>query len=332
MKYGYLLIIFGTLFFARSSIAENDPDFKPEKSAFAKVHSNFHLGISSSDQNSAFEITRAYLGYRHHFDESFSAIVKMDIGSPDDVSDYSRLRRYAYFKTAALSYQYKNLTLNFGLIDLYQFKTQENFWGKRYIYKSFQDQHKFGSSADIGLAVLYKINEKLSCDFVVVNGEGYKSLQSDNTYQTAFAITYRPTDFFITRIYYDYTDKSIIQNNFAAFIGFNYSKYSLGVEYNYDRNSNFYENRNLSGYSVYGSYTIFRNFDIFARYDILRSNKLDNSEIPWNLNDDGSAIITGIQYKPNNNVKLSLNYQDWYPYANDKPNLAYLYFNVEFSF
>jgi hypothetical protein len=327
----YLFLI-GSLLVMQFVMASNDPDFEAESDAFAKIYSNFHLGISNSDQNSAFEITRAYFGYKHNFDEAFSATVKLDIGSPDDVSDYSRLRRYAYFKTAALTYMHKNLTVNFGLIDLYQFKTQEKFWGKRYIYKSFQDEHKFGSSADIGLAVLYTINSKLSCDFVVMNGEGYKSLQADNTYQTSIGITYKPLDFLITRLYYDYTDKSIIQNNFSAFIGFDYSKYKLGFEYNFDNNSQFYENRNLTGYSIFGAYTFKQNIELFARYDILRSNELNNSEIPWNLSNDGSAIITGIQYKPHEKVKLALNYQDWYPYASDEPNLAYIYFNVEFSF
>jgi len=325
-------VLIGIFLLFNNVYAIDDPDFEPQRNAFARVHSNFHLGISHSDQNSAFEITRAYLGYQHNFDQSFSAVVKLDIGSPDDVSDYSRLRRYAYFKTAALSYNYNKLTVNFGLIDLFQFRTQEKFWDKRYIYKSFQDEHAFGSSADIGLALIYNVSEKISCDFVVINGEGYKSLQSDNTYQTALGITYKPADFITTRIYYDYTDKSTIQSNFAAFIGFDYSDYKIGLEYNFNHNSDFVQERNLNGFSFYGSYHVFKSVELFARYDVLRSNKPDNTDIPWNLNSDGSAIITGFQFKPHKYVKLSLNYQDWYPYAADEPNLAYIYFNVEFSF
>lgn len=327
-----ILLLLGSVILAINIYSQEDTDFEPQKNTFAKIHSNFHLGISNSDQNSAFEITRAYFGFKHRFDQSFFATVKLDIGSPDDVSDYSRIRRYAYFKTASLTYVYNKLAINFGLIDLYQFKVQEKFWGKRYIYKSFQDEHKFGSSADIGVAFLYNFNDIITCDLVIMNGEGYKNLQSDNTYQTALGITINPFDFLTTRFYIDYTDKSVTHNNFGAFIGFNYSKYKLGVEYGFDRNSNFYEHRNQNGYSVFGSYSIHQNFELFARYDVLRSNTLSGNEIPWNLSNDGSAIITGIEYRPHKKVKLALNYQDWYPYASDASNLAYLYFNVEFSF
>lgn len=40
--------------------------------------------------------------------------------------------------------------------------------------KSFQDEYKFGSSADLGVSVAYKFNKVVSADVIVANGEGYK--------------------------------------------------------------------------------------------------------------------------------------------------------------
>ena len=74
------------------------------------------------------------------------------------------------------------------------------------------------------------------------------------------------------------------------------------------------------------------NFQVFARYDFLVSNTLPEETAPWNLSEDGSAIITGIQYQPVKHIKTSINYQDWYPYAGNLENKSYIYFNVEFSY
>ena len=63
----------------------------------------------------------------------------------------SDLERVAYIKNAMLSWKTGNFTLDFGLIGLEQFNVQEKFWGYRYIMKSFQDEYKFGSSADMDL-------------------------------------------------------------------------------------------------------------------------------------------------------------------------------------
>lgn len=327
-----IIMIFAFVIHTNTCVAEEDSDFEPSKSVFAKINSNFHIGLTNCDHNSAFEITRAYLGYRHNFDTHFSATIKLDIGSPNDDSQYSLLRRYAYFKTAALTYKKNKLTINFGLIDLYQFKLQERFWGYRYIYKSFQDEYKFGSSADIGANIQYKINDNISVDGTICNGEGYKSLQNDNTYKQAFGTTISLLNNFTFRFYCDFTTKSETESTFSSFIGYKTDRYNFAAEYSYRNNNDFRKNYNHSGYSIYGSYNITDNINLFARFDRIESNILINFENPWDLNKDGSAIISGIQYTPINRIKIALNYQDWYPLAQNIENYKYIYLNVEFSF
>jgi hypothetical protein len=144
-----------------------------------RVFADFYKGLNKVDNSTAFEIKRVYLGYRGRINEYFSAEAKLDIGSPEDLSQYSLVRRYAYFKTAELRYKKDRLTLHLGLFNTLEFNLQEKAWGYRYLYKSFMDEHKFGPSADIGIGAEYKLNEYFNFDLVISNGEGYKNLQSD---------------------------------------------------------------------------------------------------------------------------------------------------------
>ncbi len=79
-----------------------------------RIFANFYTGIAKGDKTSAFEVRRAYLGYKTQISRDFTAEVKLDIGSPNDLSEYSRIRRYAYFKTAALYYQHGKVFLSLG--------------------------------------------------------------------------------------------------------------------------------------------------------------------------------------------------------------------------
>ncbi len=298
-----------------------------------KIFSNFHFDLLSEEHESAFAVERAYFGYDYWLSENFSVKLKLDIGSPNQESSYDILKRYAYFKNAALIYKKNNLTLSFGLIDLYQFKVQEKFWGHRYIYKSFQDEHKFGNSADLGASIQYKLNNFITADYSLVNGEGYNQLQTDNSYKSAIGLTIKPIKAITVRLYADYIEHEEIQSTWSAFLGYQLNEIlTFGFEYNYQLNNKFVKDYNLSGLSTYASYQIFEKWELFARYDKLWSNTLKDDPYQWNINKDGSAIIAGIQYSPIKNINVAANYQDWYPYAQNIDNQSYFYLNLEFQF
>ena len=92
----------------------------------------------------------------------------MDIGKSSNVSDYQRI---AYIKNAQISWETGDWPFNGGLISTTQFNMGEKHWGYRYLYKSFQDQYKFGNSADLGVSATRKHANWLSLDAIVVNGE-----------------------------------------------------------------------------------------------------------------------------------------------------------------
>jgi opacity protein-like surface antigen len=322
------------LFFSNNAFSqEQEETFKPSGKVYGKVFSNFHYQLFTDEQESAFAVDRAYFGYGHHLSKEFTVNLKLDIASPNQNSQDDILKRYAYFKNAALIYTKKNLQISFGLIDLFQFKVQEKFWGHRYIYKSFQDKHKFGSSADLGASLSYKLNDYISADLTVMNGEGYNQLQSDNAYKTGLGITITPIKNLTARLYADYIEREEIQTTWVAFLGYKFKKLAkIGVEYNYQANNKYIKDQNLYGLSSYVSVNISEKWELFGRYDKLWSNKAFGDVTYWNINKDGSAIIAGIQFALHKNIKIAANYQDWYPYAENLDNESFFYLNLEYKF
>jgi len=242
-----------------------DSAFTPTGKFIGNVFSNFHIQMNSPELESAFEVQRAYLGYSYNMSENFSAVLKLDIGSPNQTSQYDLLKRYAYFKNAALVYTWNKLTLSFGLIDLFQMKLQEKTWDHRYIFQSFQDLYKFGSTADLGLSVDYKINDYVSSDFAIMNGEGYNQLQTDNSYKSALGISVYPIKNLIVRLYADYMEKDEIQTTWSSFIAYDFNKIaSIGIEYNLKLNYNYISDQKLNGLSTYVSYDISKMVEILV--------------------------------------------------------------------
>jgi hypothetical protein len=71
---------------------------------------------------------------------------------------------------------------------------------------------------------------------------------------------------------------------------------------------------------------------VFARYDQVYSNILPEEEVPWNLADDGSAVIAGVQFTPIPYIHMALDYQDWVEYAQNGDSSPFLYLNIEIVF
>jgi len=157
-----LMVVSSILVIAQDSSSE----FKPSGKAFIKVFTNYHSTFSAESVHNEFEIQRAYFGYGFKFSENFSGKVTLDVGSPG----VGKLDLTAYLKNAYFQYKKDQLSVKFGMIGLSQFGMQEKQWGGRYLYKSFQDQHKFGSSADLGIHAAYKLHKMFSIDASILNG------------------------------------------------------------------------------------------------------------------------------------------------------------------
>ncbi|MCK5822847.1 MAG: hypothetical protein KAG95_02520 [Bacteroidales bacterium] len=327
-----LFIIIFSVSLAQTQKSEEKKEFKPSGSPFIRVFSNFHADMTKNNESSAFELTRAYFGYKCNMSENFSAKLTFDVGNPKSSSS---LKMTAFIKTAALTYNNNkgNLTFNFGIICLNGYNLQRKYWDHRYIYKTIQNQNKFGYTADMGAGISYKINKLLSLDATVMNGEGYKNIQIDNTYKSGLGITISPTKNLVIREYVDLSAKSEAQYTISNFVGYKLKNHlTLGVEYVFQSNHNFVSNNNLSGFSVFVSYNINKNFQIFGRSDNLSSNKISDNLTAWNIAKDGKTIIGGVQYSPIKNVKIAANYQFRKPELSSLNNEPKIYLNFEYKF
>jgi hypothetical protein len=259
--------------------------------------------------------------------------INLDVGSPDDVSEFSKIRRYAYFKNACLTFRHSFLRIDFGLIDMQHFKLQEQFWGHRYIEKSFADRFRFGPSADLGIDIIFDIRKWLKVDLTFSNGEGYTNLQRDNILKAGLGLESELFDNFFMRLYSDLMGEDIIQSTGVIFFGYRFKDIlTAGAEFNWKVNEDYQAGNNRNGYSFYASGKLPYDLELFARYDFLESNIPEGEDVPWDLVDDGSAIIAGIQYQPIKRIKIALSYRDWYPYAKNLENETYIYLNMEFKY
>ena len=307
--------------------AQDTKTEEPKGKAIVQVFGNFHAGFGEQNTDMGFELDRSYLGYEYNFGNGLSAKAVIDIGKSSSVDDYHRI---AYIKNAMVSWKRGNLTLNGGLISTTQFNFQEKFWGYLYIMKSFQDQYKFGSSADLGISVAYKFADWISADAIIVNGEGYKKIQINDGLSYGLGVTLTPVKGFQIRLYGGLNDSGVEGKantvNMAAFAGYKHSKFTIGAEYNHMLNASFVEGKEQSGYSIFGSVKVAKFADIYARFDDLYSNN------DWNIAKDERAAIIGAQFKLGKYVKIAPNFRTSMPKADGTKSGYSAYVNCYFGF
>jgi len=307
--------------------AQENQNVEPKGKAIVQVFGNFNTGFGAESDQRGFALDRSYLGYQYNLGNGLSVKGVMDIGKSSDVSDYQRL---AYIKNAMLTWRTGRLTINGGLISTTQFKAQEKAWGYRYIMKSFQDEYKFGSSADMGLSADYKITDWLSADAIIVNGEGYKKLQKNDGLNYGVGVTLKPVKGLQVRLYGGLnegstdTDEDIL--NMAAAASYKNDVFSIGAEYNYMKNAKNVADADRSGYSVYATLNMPGDISLFARFDDLYSAD------DWNIASDEMAAIIGAQFKLGKYVKLAPNFRVSMPKSDGADNVYWAYLNCYFGF
>ena len=336
-------LLFVLIVMASAVTYSQESSEKPSGKVVGKVYFNYHADFTKgAEQFGAFELTRAYFGYQHNFNKKVSAKILLDAGKNSGGSSYT-----LFIKNAKLDYKANDwLKLTAGIFGMKQFKVQEDFWGYRYLYKSLEDEYKFGSSADVGVMASFKLHKKLHLDVLAVNGDGYRNLQDDsgkNRY--GINLIYYPIESLTLKAYYDTMKGDDIEDpdqittvgNIALFAGYKFTdRFKIGAEYNFMQNGVEFnkpsQDKDLKGYSFYSTYFINRKWNVFGRYDVVTSNKLPNETLGWNYEEDLKATIIGFEYKPIKGVNTSVNYR-YLNYEDETINNgSFVYLNLEFYF
>lgn len=297
-----LLVFISTLAHAQSK------DVITNGKMIINVFTNFHTGFGAHNDDRGFELDRSYLGYQCNLPGNLEVKAVMDIGQSKSVNDYHRI---AYIKNAQISWTTGKWKLSGGLIPTTQFNMQEKFWGYRYVMKSFQDEYKFGSSADLGISAAYEFSDDFSMDAIIVNGEGYKKVQVDDGLAYGLGMTLNVVDGLTLRIYGAMNettqDEQESTYNLATFVGYKNKDFSVGAEYNNYWNSGYLKDADQSGFSLYTSLKVNEKVKIYARADQL------NSKDDWNETADGTLGMAGVEIKLGRYVQLSPNFRLWSP-------------------
>jgi hypothetical protein len=321
----FLLVLTGNTYLSYSQDTIGlKPSGKPEVLIFTDLNSSFSGGKNLN----RFEITRAYFGYSYNFSPNWSGRLVFDVGNPGA----GKFQLTALLKYGYLQFQKSNLTAKLGMINTTQYDVQEKFWGYRYVLKSFQDQYNMGPSADLGFSAAYNFGSIVSADFIIQNGEGYKTLDVDSVLKTGLGLTITPIKNLLLRAYYDRMKKGqAIQQTTALMAGYSNSHFKLGGEYNFQTDNVLVNGNDFSGYSVYGSLYFNPSFDLFARTDCLTSEKNLQSN-PWNYSRDGRLYQGGIEYLPIKGLKIAPNFQLWQPRNSAEANIYSIFLNAEIRF
>ncbi len=285
----------------------NEAQTNKKGEAIIQVFMNFHSHFGENDngnnftkRNHGFELERVYVGYQYEIGKGFSIKGVLDMGAEN--GEYDRM---VYVKNALACYKNSWFAVNFGLISTTQFNTMEKQWGYRYIYKSFQDRYKFGSSADLGVSVAFKPLKWLAVDAIVVNGEGYKKMQKYDGLAYGLGASVMPVDGLTMRVYgsLNQHDNDSCSNiyNYSAFVGYNHKYFSFGGEWNGMYNYCGVLNQNMMGLSLFAKGRIKSVYEIFARYDYVMSN--------WSDGCNEHVVIAGAQFKLGKYVKLAPNFR-----------------------
>jgi hypothetical protein len=299
----------------------------------AEIFTDFHYFPKDTLRTSGYAINRAHLGYNYNSGNSITAVVMVNIGIPEELAEGSVSRRYAYFREASITYTGKKLTLNFGMINTRIFNYQQGFWGKRYLGPEYQNLYAYGSVADLGMVVDYRINSIVKVDFSLINGKGYSNVQFDNSLKAAIGINFSKSDNVLFRLYGDMMKPNgIMQTVLIAFAGYRNNMFSIGVEESYKSNADMIKGHNTWGFSATGAVFLNDKSEIFIRYDNSASATAEGETLPCFHSRDQVFFITGLQYTFTKNLRIALNYRGTNPYDTDRHYSSGYFVNAHFKF
>jgi len=321
----FLITLFCSIINSQSVVNQGRP--------VAEIYTDFHYTPNDTTKNTGFGINRAHLGYNYTPEGNFSALIMINIGTPEDLSDGAVPKRYANFREASVTYQKEKLELSFGMVSTRYASFQQGFWGKRYLGPEYQATYPYGSVADLGIVLDYKLSDLLNVDLSLLNGKGYTNIQFDNSLKTTIGLTISTPNKIFVRLYGDIMKpQGVIQTTLLMFAGHTNNRFSIGAEASYKTNLDLINGHNIWGISGTGSIFLNDKSEIFARYDYAASVIVPNEELHWNYIKDNTYFIGGIQHKLSDNLKIALNFRRQNPYNPGQKTSDAIYLNAHFKF
>ncbi len=299
-------------------MAQQEESFKPSGKPEVRIYTNFTSSFSDGDNFNKFDITRAYLGYIYNFSKNFRGRITYDVGNPGAGKNlYSGFLKFAY-----LQYHNEKFSMMGGMIPLYQYSITDEKWGYRYILNPYSSEYGFITPADLGIGAEYKFAPWLSADLILVNGEGFKTVEGDSTFKAGAAINIYPVENLLVRAYFDSMKKDEAnQQTTEVFAVYENKTFKLLGSYTHQNDHGLVLGNEYSGYTFSGSLFL-KNVTLIGRYDKLESVTKSSAIRPWNIAKDGQFFLAGFEFVPVKGVMVSPNYQGWKPADSNKPYIS----------
>lgn len=306
-------------------MAQQEENFKPSGKAEVRIFTNYTSSFSDGNNFNKFDVTRAYLGYIYDFSKNFRGRITYDVGNPGAGKNfYSGFLKFAY-----LQYKSDKFSLMGGMIPLYQYTLTDEKWGYRYILNPFHNEYSFGTPADMGIGAEYKFAPWMSADLILVNGEGFKTMEGDSAFKAGIGITVYPVKDLLVRGYFDTMKRAGVNQQTSELLAVYENKsFKLSASYNYQKDHGLVKGNDYSGYTFNGSLFL-KGITLIGRYDNLESVTKSGASNPWNFAKDGKFFLAGLEFAPVKGVKMSPNYQGWKPADSGRPFVSRLSLHVD---
>jgi len=295
--------------------------------------SNTQYGSTPKDFTSL-EFRRIYLGYDYDISEHFSTQLLLAYEGATFTTDGNRS---VYIKAANLRWKniFHNSDLVIGAMSTPTYSTtSEPVWGYRSLEKTIMDMRKIGGSADVGISLQGKLNDKgdYGYNFMISNGSGAKP-EADKFKK------------FYGDVYAKFADQKIIvdlgadnewtqtrpyqknKTTYKAFLAYQTKQFTIGAEVFQQvqkNNTVFTEaapstvkdtvNALASGISIFARGPISKKLGYVVRYDFYNPDSKFNENNIYGGSYTGvfteSLILAGLDYTPVKNVHLIPNI--WY--------------------
>ena len=300
--------------------------------ADTKIGGTTYFDYTSGDETSAFNFKRQYISFSGQASDDIKYKFVVDVGATNKLSGEDT-RLTAFLKKAQIDYKTSFAKISMGVIGTNTYGVQEKNWGYRFMEKAPIDLWGFSSTADIGIGFSKSLTDDLNVSLQMVNGEGYKSPQSDKYHKISLNATYgepklHKNNGFNTGLVYttESTDSDPItmMSVFGGYASscpiFASNSFRIGSEYDMMTDS---EGKNKTLISLSTNYRIMENWNIFLRYDI-HDPDVDNE------NDGDSYLIAGILLNCGNGLFIAPNVKISTPEEGDATTINMIKFQYKF--
>lgn len=330
----FLLMGFSIVNFAQDTIAP--PIVKHQ--VFANIFTGGYYAFKTQNPNAGFDLSTALIGYKFQKSEKLKFTIIYDVtrttngfevfdtsGNSLPIYYFEGSKYTAYLKMAEIKWQFsKNFSFAAGqLLSERYLTSQDKIWAHRYVLVSMQELFRMGNPADFGMRLEYRKANSFAFTIGANNGDGpfrHQDLEGVIEYTSNLEI-YKIKDLliktYIALTPATYETENNLKTSFSGFVAYQKKKYTLGAEYSYTHHPLFSKDI-YSGVSVFGFYKLTPEWEVFSRFDFVQ-----NSSVVKN----GSVVVTGIQYQPEQNLFFSVNYRYWMP-----TDIQQVYLNVGAKF